>query len=217
MYFYFYQMDVSVIILNFNTFDLTSACLRSVYKHTANVRFEVIVVDNGSTECYPCRFKEEFPEIILVESKTNLGFAKGNNLGLQFATGTSFLLLNSDTELLNNAIKLAFDRLKQAPEAACVAGKLFYQNGQVQHNIQRFPAISLLLIEILRLFHLLSPEKRGEILLGGYFSYQKEIYADWSWATFLMMRRELLTEFPGAKLHEDFFMYEEDKQWCYFL
>ncbi len=210
-------MDVSVIVINFNTFALTSACIRSVYEKTSGVTFELILVDNGSHECSPTRFKEEFPDIKLIISETNLGFAKGNNLGLQKATGRTILLLNSDTQLLNNAIALAHTRLLKSPESGALAGKLYYPDRKVQHNVQRFPSIKLLLLEVLRLFHLMPLQKRGEVLMGGYFSYQIELFADWTWATFLLIRRDVLDNFPNGRLHEDFFMYEEDKQWCLFM
>lgn len=210
-------MDVSIIIINFNTFDLTSDCVRSVYEKTQGLKYEIILVDNGSSECDSTLFKQAFMEIILVESKVNLGFAKGNNLGIKYAKGDAVLLLNSDTKLLNNAVLLAQNRMQKSGEIGALAGKLFYQDGRVQHNVQRFPSVKLLLFEILRLFYLIPNSKREKVLLGRYLSYVEEIYTDYTWGTFLLIRRMVIEKFPNGKLHEDFFMYEEDKQWCFFI
>ena len=97
-------MDVSVIIINYNTFVLTSDCIRSVIRCTIGVEYEIIVVDNASTECDANDFLKEFPNIKLVKNKINGGFAYGNNLGIAQATGDHILLLSSDTVLTDDSI-----------------------------------------------------------------------------------------------------------------
>src|SRR6187551_458695 len=99
-------MDVSIIIINYNTFDLTSNCIRSVVEQTKNVSYEIILVDNASVEKDAVEFSNIFPQIVLVKSSTNLGFAKGCNLGIEHSKGDYILLLNSDTVLVNNAVLL---------------------------------------------------------------------------------------------------------------
>jgi len=211
------MVDVSVLILNYNTFHLTCACIQSVYSHTKGLTFEIVLVDNGSTECAPQLFKETFPDIKLVVSKINLGFAKGNNLGIEHATGKTILLLNSDTELLNNSISLAFRRLMESEEVGAVTGKVVTPSGEVQHVAQRFPSIRLLVLQVSRLILLIPRSKRESIFLGEYFKYDQEIYPDWIWATFFLIRRETIAVFPEGKLPDYFFMYEEDKLWGYYL
>ena len=90
---------VSVIIINYNTFQLTCDCISSVLKHTKMVSYEIVLVDNASTERNPALFLEKFPSIKLVKSEKNLGFAGGNNLGINIATGDYFFLINNDTEI----------------------------------------------------------------------------------------------------------------------
>src|SRR4051812_12404319 len=97
-------MQVSIIIVNYNTFELTSDCIRSVIAFTIGLEYEIILVDNASTECAPEEFLKEFPAVQLVKSETNGGFAYGNNLGIQHASGTRILLLNSDTALTEDSI-----------------------------------------------------------------------------------------------------------------
>ena len=104
-------MQLSIIIINYNTFTLTSNCIQSIHDQLKEVDYEIILVDNASVECDPYLFKNKYPSINLVTSNTNTGFAGGNNLGLQHATGKYILLLNSDTELINNAPKICLDHL----------------------------------------------------------------------------------------------------------
>jgi GT2 family glycosyltransferase len=94
---------VSVIIINYNTFQLTCACIESVVAHTT-IPYEIILVDNCSTECDADRFKDKFPFIRLIKNPVNNGFASGNNLGIAATKGDIILLLNSDTYLTESSI-----------------------------------------------------------------------------------------------------------------
>lgn len=98
-------MDVSVIIVTYNTLALTRDCIDSIFRHTANVQFEVIVVDNASEDGSYDYFSKD-RRIIYVYSQENMGFGRANNLGLEYASGEYIFLLNSDTYLKNNAIKI---------------------------------------------------------------------------------------------------------------
>lgn len=109
-------MDVSIIIVNYNTRDLLKDCLISIYKHTTEIDFEVIVSDNGSVDGSIEMLKKEFPQVVLIENNANLGFGTANNRGLVVAKGKYIFYLNSDTILLNNAVKLFYDYWENSPE-----------------------------------------------------------------------------------------------------
>ena len=94
-------MDVSVIIVNYNTKVLTFNCLSSVFEMVKDIQFEVIVSDNGSTDGSIEMIKENFPQVILIENGENLGFGAANNRALKIAKGKYIFYLNSDTVLLN--------------------------------------------------------------------------------------------------------------------
>ena len=100
-----FGMDVSIIIVNYNTKKLTSDCINSIYEKTTGIRFEVIVVDNNSSDGSQDLFFFDF-RIKFVEAGENLGFGKANNKGVEIASGKYVFFLNSDTILVNNAVKL---------------------------------------------------------------------------------------------------------------
>lgn len=102
-------MDVSIIIVNYNTKQLLADCLTTVFEKTKDVAYEVIVVDNASIDDSEEYIKKRYPSVKWINSGENLGFGRANNLGAKYATGKYLFLLNSDTLLLNNAIRIFFD------------------------------------------------------------------------------------------------------------
>lgn len=189
--------------------------MQSVFDKTKGIEFEVIVVDNASSIGEPETFLKNFPSIKLVKSPVNLGFAGGNNLGMQYAIGEKLLLLNSDTMLLNNAVKLCSDFLDDTPKAGVVSAQLQYPDGRIQSVSQRFPSVKYALVELFRFQKLLSKKRRGELLLGAFFDHQTTVRVDWVWGAFFMFRREILNLLPNEQLDQDFFMYAEDMKWCF--
>ncbi|MGD1842047.1 MAG: glycosyltransferase [Thermonemataceae bacterium] len=147
----------------------------------------------------------------LIKSDTNVGFAKGNNLGIAKAQGDYVLLLNSDTKLTENSIRICLDKLLTQEKIAVTAPQLIYPNGQYQPIANRFPSIRYELTETFRLHKLLGAKS----LMGFYFNHQQETYTDWVWGAFFLIKREVIRQLPNQKLPDDFFMYFEDVQWCY--
>lgn len=138
-------MNVSVIFVNYNTCKLTLDAIESVYKHTHKLNFEIIVVDNNSIDDSLKVLKENYPEIILVENKQNIGFGRANNKGIQIAKGKYYFLLNTDTYLVNNAIELFFDFMekKENNTVAVVGGELVRANGESCVSWGYFPNFKL--------------------------------------------------------------------------
>ncbi|GHV86556.1 glycosyl transferase [Spirochaetia bacterium] len=106
-------MNVSIIIVNYNTKALLKQCLESIYKQTKYVTFEIIISDNASTDDSVSMIKNNFPKVILIKNEKNLGFGAGNNRCLSKAIGEFVFYLNSDTIMLNNAVKIFFDFWKK--------------------------------------------------------------------------------------------------------
>jgi GT2 family glycosyltransferase len=205
---------ISIIIVNFNTFELTCACIQSIIDKTLDVAYEIILVDNHSTDVDPQEFQKHFPAIVLIENDTNVGFAKGNNIGIARATGDYILLLNSDTVLKNNAVFICRKFLDENPGTGVVSARLENPDGTVQNNCQRFPSVGPRVFELLRLQKFLPHSFSGKILLGAFFSHDEVAYPDWVWGTFFMFEKRALQKLKHGKLADDFFMYVEDMEWC---
>jgi GT2 family glycosyltransferase len=206
---------VSVIIINYNTFQLTCDCISSVFKFTKGVPFQIILVDNASTERNPAHFLEKFPSIKLVESKKNLGFAGGNNLGIEQATGDTILLLNSDTLLTEDSISLSVAQLEKDPSIGVLGCRQLFPDGALQYSARRFRSISWELLDLFRFaLYFYSSKARAHRMLGQYFLHDESLYVDWVNGAFFLFPRRLLYQLPQHQLDERFFMYAEDVLWC---
>lgn len=143
-------MTVSVIIVNYNTQQMTAECINSIFAKTYDVDFEVILVDNASTDGSKDFFEKD-SRIKYVYSAENLGFGKGNNLGYKYASGEYIFLLNSDTLLVNNAIKLFCDFMKNAPQnIGCIGCVMQKKDGTRVHSYHtEYPTLLWIFKEIL--------------------------------------------------------------------
>jgi hypothetical protein len=126
-------MDLSIIIINWNTKQLLRECVESVYKTTKNINFEIIVVDNASSDGSVEMVKKEFDKVILIENDVNMGFAKANNVGFPLAVGRYVLLLNSDTVVQPDALDSAVKFLDINKEVGALTPKIFNADGTIQH------------------------------------------------------------------------------------
>ncbi len=208
-------MDVSIIIVNYNTFELTCSCIQSVIQFTKDCSYEIILVDNASAECSADLFLQKFSTVKLIKSPVNRGFTGGNNLGLESAKGENFLLLNSDVILTGDSVSKCLNVLKNNEKIGLVTCMLKYPNGTIQNQCQRFPSIGRTIIELFRIHKLIPQPKRGLIMGNGFCDHKASMYCDSVWGAFFMFPRKVLEKFDGIKLPGEFFMYAEDLLWCY--
>ncbi len=209
------MIKVSIIIINYNTFQLTADCIRTVIAFTKNVSYEIILVDNASVECDAELFEEQFPGIILIKSQVNGGFAYGNNLGIEKATGDFIFLLNSDTVLIEDSISASVEYAKQNPNAGVIGCRMTFPNGTIQYSARRFRSIQWELLDLFRFIPKLLPyNKRRKLMLGKYFRHDENINCDWVNGAFFLFPKKILSQFPENKLDDRFFMYGEDHLWC---
>lgn len=208
-------MDVSVIIVNYNTHEDCLRCIASIYQHTTGLTFEIIVVDNVSPMGVPLVLKETFPEIQLVVSKENGGFAKGNNLGISSAKGKYILLLNPDTLLENNAIFYLFEEMEKDTGIGVSTCHLSYGDGRLQPTCRRFRTIGWELLQLSQLFRMLPKARKEEIMLHHYFPHDRVMECDWVSGACMMVRAVVIQKLPEGKLSDIFFMYVEDALWCW--
>ena len=206
-------MDVSILIISYNTRDLTLACLASVYAQTDCVTFEVIVVDNASTDGSAEAIAEKYPQVRLIRRTDNLGFAGGNNLAAREARGEFLLLLNPDTVVLERAIEKVVAFARGRRDAGIVGGRTFFPDGSLNYTSchGRPTPWSLLCMgtgisTILRGSRLFDPESLG----GWERDSVREV--DAVTGCFLLIRRPLWQELGG--FDEQFFMYGEETDLC---
>lgn len=199
-------MDLSVIIVNYNTKELLRRCLASVRASKISFNFEVWVSDNGSTDGSIEMLKNEFPKARLLENGKNLGFSKGNNRAIKQATGRFILLLNSDTEVTPETFERSLSYMRQHPNAGILGCKVYLPDGSLDPACRRrFPGPAN---SFLRLFGL---KKFSDYNIDGDTDQEQEV--DAVMGAYLLIRKEVVDKI--GLLDEEYFMYGEDLDWCY--
>lgn len=193
-------MQLSVIILNYNVEYFLELCLKSVQKAIVDLDAEIIVIDNNSTDESCKMVKEKFPQIKLIENTENLGFSKGNNIGVKQAKGEYVCILNPDTVVAENTFDSALRFIKEVPKPGILGCKLIDGLGKFLPESKR---------------NIPKPIVAIKKLLGNTNSYYvnnvepDEIgHADVLVGAFMLLKRELYSEVGG--FDEDYFMYGED-------
>lgn len=204
-------MDLSVVIVNWNTVDLLVRCLHSVYDEAGGLGLEAIVVDNASTDGSVGMVRERFPQVQLIENAENVGFVRANNQAIARCKGRYVLLLNSDTRVLPGSLDQVV-RFMDAHSSAGIAGvRLVNPDGTFQASFTPYPTLwreFLVLSGLGRLlirptFPSCGPQiEQGAQRIDGYVE-----------GAYMMARREALDQVGG--LDERIFMYAEDVDWCY--
>lgn len=192
-------MKLSIIIISFNTKKYILDCLESISKFLpkAKASFEVIVIDNGSSDGSPAAIKKQFPQVKLIESKDNLGFGKANNIAAKLASGKYLLFLNSDALIIDDSFKKVIDYLEKNKKIGIVGPKILLPDGSCQPaSYGDEPSLfSLLWSKFKRKNE--EPKKQG---------------VGWVTGACLFIRRNLFKKLHG--FDDQFFMYFEDIDLC---
>lgn len=206
-------MELSIIVINWNSRDYVAACLRSVFEHAPAIPFEVIVLDSGSFDGCGEMIARDFPQARFIQSTENLGFARANNLAVTQAKGSTFLFLNPDTEVKAGAITALYEIARNVSDAGAIGARLLNTDGTLQTScVQAFPTIlnQVFICDLLiRLFPDLSLWGKSSLFREG--SEPREVEAVSGAA--MMMRREVFQLIDG--FCEDYFMYSEDIDLCF--
>lgn len=211
------MIDISVIIVSYNVKELLAQCINSILSSSKNLKVEIIVVDNNSFDGSINHIKSKFPsnpDIKLIESPVNLGFAKANNLGSRNAKGEYILILNPDTILQEDTLEKTLNFYKTNNNIGAVTCKLILPSGKLDLACRRsFPTPSVAVYRILGLSRLF-PKSR---IFGKYnlsFKDENETYeVDAIVGAFMMIRKDIYQKVNG--FDEDYFMYGEDLDLCY--
>ena len=195
-------MDVSIIVINYNTLRLTQACIESVIKHTKDLEYEIILVDNASTDGSKELFKQD-KRIKYIYSNENLGFGRANNLGYKYSIGKYIFLLNSDTILLNNAVYDFWRYAENAdPSIACLGSPLLSTEGKIIHSFSSFPSIKSTIETIFNIY----VRKKNEVSL----LHHLPLLVDYVTGADLFIRKNVIEE--HGFFSPDFFMYFEETE-----
>lgn len=201
-------MELSIIIVNWNTKELLLRCLEALCQAAKRVENEIFVVDNGSTDGSVGAIREKFPEVKLIENPVNLGFAKANNQALSISGGRYLLLLNPDTQVKEEAIPEMLSFMEAHPDTGIVGAQLLNADGSKQNSIANFPSLATELLNksFLRwLFPKRFPGKERD--------FSDPIEVDSVIGACMMVRRKAMEEV--GLLDENYFLFMEETDWCY--
>lgn len=178
--------DLAIIIVNLNNKKILKECINSIYKNTRKIEFEVIVSDNRSTDGSPELIKSNFPQVKLIENRDNLGFVRGNNIGLKQAEARYSILLNNDTIVKESALDKMVEFMDSNPNAGACGPKLLNIDGTIQHQ--------------------------GGLFSKKFWTSQKPVSVDFVIGAALLVRKEVIDKV--GMMDENLFFYNEDLDWC---
>lgn len=202
-------MDLSIIILSYNTKDITDECLRRLQK--AGNEAQIIVLDNASSDGSVEMIKQKYPEVELIESRENTGYSRGNNIALKKAKHEIILLLNSDVFVEEDTLQKALECFKN-PECDVIGTKLVFENGNFQPSAGNLPnpfnvplwILGLSLIPGIDHINSYHPKYKS------FFNHMRKV--GWVTGAFFMMRRKVYEKVGG--FDENLFMYSEEVEFC---
>lgn len=209
-------MDVSIIIVTWNTADLLADCLDSILRAVSagdnrRLTVEIIVVDSASTDHTVERIRQQYPQVRLFPQTENLGFVRCNNIGLRAAVGRYIFLLNPDTVIIDDALFQMVDYLDAHPQVGILGPHTLNTDGSTQSTRRRFPTLLTAFFES-TWFQPYAPRS----LLDRYYvadaADDAVLEVDWVQGSALMARRAVYEQIGG--LDEAFTMYSEELDWC---
>jgi hypothetical protein len=207
------MLDLSICIVNWNVKELLKACLQSIFKNTKDISFEVIVVDNNSSDNSVQMIKESFPQVKLIESKTNAGFTMANNQAIKIAQGRYIMLLNPDTEVIDNALNKMVRFMESRRDCGALGCKLLNTDGSLQRSCRTFPSLEVMFYSAFFLDSLF-PKSR---IFGKYFmtwwDFSDIREVDQPMGSALMIKKEALDKV--GLFDENIFIWFDEVDLCY--
>jgi len=203
--------DLSIVIVSWNVRDYLRSCLSSIINNQGDLIVEVIVVDSGSADGSTQMIRDEYPSLNLVVCDENVGFPRGNNIGMRDATGRFLLLLNPDTEIIGDALSQMVAYLEENEEVGIVGGQLLNSDGTVQSSRRRFPSVATAAFES-TWFQPYAPREMIRQYYADDLPLEGPVEVDWLVGACLMTRREVINQV--GLMDEAYFMYSEELDWC---
>ncbi|WP_309120857.1 glycosyltransferase family 2 protein [Paenibacillus sp.] len=207
-------MDLSIIVVNYNTKQLTLDCIRSVFSSATSLNYEVILVDNASTDGTIEAVRERHPEVLTLANTRNVGFSKANNQGMEIASGRYILLLNSDTIVEEHTLETMVRYMDEHADVGASGCKLVLPNGSLDEACKRgFPTPLASFYYAFGFSKLFPNHPKFNQYKLIHLAPDQTYEVDCLVGAFMLVRREVIDRIGG--LDEEFFMYGEDIDWCY--
>ena len=208
-------MDLSIVIVSWNVKDLLSHCLQSLLEasqSTSDLTSEIIVVDSASSDGSPDLVRDLFPQVRLIASEQNLGYAQGNNVGAAVAQGRYIFLLNPDTVVQPEALTRMINYIEAHPHVGALGPQLLWADGKVQSSRRRFPSLGSLFWESTLLEQWFPHNRHSRRYHLADEPPDQAQKVDWVVGAAILIRREAWLQV--GPIDETFFMYFEETDWC---
>lgn len=206
------SVDISVIIVNYNNFNLLDNCISSIMMFTKEINYEIIVVDNNSPEKGIDNIISKYPDITFIKNNVNAGFAAANNSALKKAKGKYTLFLNNDTVFIENTLKYLIEYYELLNEKIILACRLLNQDLSIQSSIAELPSISNIIGANLFLYKLFPNSKKVNKFHFKLNQINQPINVGVAFGAFLLSKTEYYNQLNG--FDESFFFYAEEMDLC---
>jgi hypothetical protein len=205
-------LDISIIIVNWNTKDLLIECLNSLEEQKGTFQKEVIVVDNGSSDGSQAAVRASFPKVQVIENKANLGFAKANNIGIKASKGRYLCLINSDVKVLDGCLDQLVRYMDQETSIGIVGPKILWPDMALQDSCRKFPSLWNNICDLLHLNRLFPKSDIFSSEHMMFFDHMTIRNVEGLVGCFLMIRKDALEKI--GLFDEQFFIYFEETDLC---
>jgi hypothetical protein len=208
------RADVSFSITNYNTKDFLGSCVDSVIKGVKGFSYEIIVVDDASSDGSAAMIREKYPQVKVIENEINKGYVRSNNIGIRASSGRCIMSLNSDTVVLVGSIDKIISFLDNDPDAGAAGPKLLNSDGSIQFQARRgFPSPLNSLFYFSGLSKLFPNNKSIGGYLLSYLDDRATVEVDSLCGAAMIVKRDIIDKV--GLMDESYFMYGDDIDWCY--
>lgn len=205
-------MDVSIVILNYRAAGLVKQCVKTIGLYPTDCSYEVIVVDNDSGDGIGSILAENFPDVKFIPSPGNIGYAAGNNLGIEQARGRYVLIMNPDITVRPGSIDGMVRFMDSNPDVGVMGPRLLHPDGSMDHSCYRFPRWTTPIYRRTPLGKTsIGRNEVGRYMMEDYDHHESRD-VDWLLGAVLMVRKSAMDKV--GKLDDRYFLYFEDTDWC---
>jgi GT2 family glycosyltransferase len=209
-------MELSIIILNYNTRDFLLPCIKGIVEHTHDIDYEILVVDNastdGSVEYVNQKLTSRFERVKLITSKKNRGYAAGMNLGIKQSHGTYVIVMNSDIAIWENSFKKMIEFMDANPHVGIAGPRLLSPDNSLQYFVYKFPSPQVLLYRRTPLSRFQFARRAIHKYLMTSWDHKDNRKVDWVQGSCMIVRKDAIKQV--GLMDERYFLFLEDTDWC---